>query len=132
MPHLPPSAPHLRPCDRPGKSKTLSSETAPGQMLSSHTWDSVRRMDFGLYQELTVPAPQQLKSIGRGSVARLCWELLDKAMNTKSQVLYVHLKLLNHGRKVLLLPHIPGEETGAQSGEAHSLQITPVTNRTRI
>lgn len=88
-------------------------------------------------KNLLYPHQRNKKTLGEelrlGSLAWLCWELQEKSLNhTKSQLRYVHLKLLNHGRKALLLPHVPDEETGAQSGEAHSLQITPVTNRTRI
>lgn len=75
------------------------------------------------------PHQRNKKALGEelrlGSLAWLCWEPQEKSLNhTKSQLRYVHLKLLNRGRKALLLPHVPDEETGAQSGEAHSLQIT--------
>lgn len=59
-------------------------------MLGSHTQDTrgtVCRMDFGLYQKFTVPAPGKQKSTGRGVKTLGPWpgsvnrELQEKSLN---------------------------------------------------
>lgn len=107
-------------------------------MLGSHPRHTQDCLQDGLActKELTVPAQRNKRHWVRlrlGSLAWLCWELQEKSLNhTKSQLRYVHLKLLNHAEEGATPTHVPDEETGAPEWGLTAAQITPVTNRTRI